>query len=74
MAEKFTEKLNLSSYALYLSDIGSSVGFRLAVMHPERVTAMIVQNGDAHVEAINKEFLQQIRELRITSRAKKRMP
>ncbi len=56
VTEKFTEKLNLSSYALYLSDIGSSVGFRLAVMHPERVTAMIVQNGDAHVEAINKEF------------------
>jgi pimeloyl-ACP methyl ester carboxylesterase len=42
VTEKFTEKLNLSSYALYLSDIGSSVGFRLAVMHPERVTAMIV--------------------------------
>src|SRR5690242_11554666 len=57
VTEKFTEKLNLSSYALYLSDIGSSVGFRLAVMHPERVTAMIVQNGDAHVEAINKEFI-----------------
>src|SRR5216683_498579 len=56
VTEKFTEKLNLSSYALYLSDIGSSVGFRLAVMHPERVTAMIVQNGGAHVEAINKEF------------------
>jgi len=56
VTEKFTEKLNLSSYALYLSDIGSSVGFRLAVMHPERVTAMIVQNGDVHVEAINKEF------------------
>src|SRR5215467_9559884 len=57
VTEKFTEKLNLSSYAIYLSDIGASVGFRLAVMHPERVTAMIVQNGDAHVEAINKEFL-----------------
>jgi pimeloyl-ACP methyl ester carboxylesterase len=56
--EKFTEKLNLSSYALYLSDIGASVGFHLAVMHPERVTAMIVQNADAHVEAINKEFLK----------------
>src|SRR6201993_3635407 len=55
--DKFTEKLNLSSYALYLSDIGASVGFRIAVMHPERVTAMIVQNGGAHVEAINKEFL-----------------
>src|SRR6516225_3131999 len=31
VTEKFTEKLNLSSYALYLSDIGASVGFRLAV-------------------------------------------
>src|SRR5204862_488822 len=45
VTEKFTEKLNLSSYALFLSDIGASVGFRLAVMHPERVTAMIVKNG-----------------------------
>src|SRR5262245_4228132 len=49
VTEKFTEKLNLASYALYLSDIGASVGFRLAVMHPERVTALIVQNGGAHV-------------------------
>src|SRR5882672_11278008 len=57
VTEKFAEKLNLSSYALFLSDIGSSVGFRLAVMHPERATAIIVQNGGAHVEAINKEFL-----------------
>ena len=58
VTEKFTEKLNFSSYAMYLSDIGASIGFRLAVMHPERVTAMIVQNGSAHVEAINKEFLK----------------
>ena len=33
VTEKFTEKLNLSSYALFRSDIGASVGFRLAVMH-----------------------------------------
>src|SRR6185437_9595813 len=33
VTEKFTEKLKLSSYALYLSDIGSLVGFHLAVMH-----------------------------------------
>jgi pimeloyl-ACP methyl ester carboxylesterase len=57
VTEKFTEQLKLSSYALYLSDIGASVGFRLAVMHPERVTALIIQNGGGHVEAINKEFL-----------------
>src|SRR3954462_10811010 len=56
VTDKLTEKLNLSSYALYLSDIGASVGFRVAVMHPERVAAMIVQNGDAHAEALNKEF------------------
>src|SRR5579872_2322495 len=35
VTEHFVEKLKLSSYALYLSDIGASVGFRLAVMHPE---------------------------------------
>ena len=56
--DMFAEKLNLSSYALYLSDIGASVGFHLAVKHPERVTAMIIQNADAYVEAINKEFLK----------------
>ena len=38
VTEKFTEKLNLSSYALYLSDIGASVGFRLAVMHLSRLS------------------------------------
>jgi len=57
VTDAFIEKLNLSSYALYLSDIGASVGFRLAVMHPERVTALIIQNGGAHVEAINRDFL-----------------
>jgi pimeloyl-ACP methyl ester carboxylesterase len=56
VTEKFTEKLNISSYAMYLSDIGASIGFRLAVMHPERVTALIVQNGEAHFEAFDKEF------------------
>jgi len=61
VTEEFAEKLNLSSYALYLSDIGASVGFRLAVTHPERVTALIIQNGGAHVEAINKEFLAETR-------------
>src|SRR5215468_7521342 len=61
VTEKFIEKLNLSSFALYLSDIGASVGFRLAVMHPEQVTALIIQNGGAHVEAINKEFLMETR-------------
>ena len=56
VTEKFTAKLKISSYAMYLSDIGASIGFRLAVMHSERVTALIVQNGEAHFEAFNMEF------------------
>jgi pimeloyl-ACP methyl ester carboxylesterase len=42
---EFTEKLELSSYAPYLSDIGASVGFRLAVMHPERVALSAWRQG-----------------------------
>src|SRR6516164_3573499 len=39
--EGFTEELGLKSYAIYLQDIGASVGYRLAVRHPERVTASL---------------------------------
>ena len=54
--EGFTEKLGLTSYAIYLQDIGGSVGYRLAVRHPERVTALIIQNGEAYLEGINRDF------------------
>src|SRR5712672_1958029 len=40
--EHFTEKIGLESYALYLHDIGSSVGYRMAARHPERVTALVI--------------------------------
>jgi pimeloyl-ACP methyl ester carboxylesterase len=56
--EHFTEKIGLKAYALYLQDIGSSVGYRLAVKHPERVTALVIQNGEAYLEGINKEFFK----------------
>jgi len=58
VTEAFTEKLGLKSYAIYLHDIGSSVGFRLAARHPERVTGLIIQNADAYPEALNKEFIK----------------
>jgi pimeloyl-ACP methyl ester carboxylesterase len=54
--EGFTEELGLKSYAIYLQDIGASVGYRLAVRHPERVTALIIQNGEAYLEGINRDF------------------
>jgi len=56
--DHFTAKIGLKSYALYLNDIGSSVGYRLAVKHPERVTALVIQNAIAHLEALNKEFIK----------------
>lgn len=55
---KFTEKLQLDSYAIYLQDIGASIGYRLAVRHPERVRALIIQNGEAYREGINDDFFK----------------
>jgi pimeloyl-ACP methyl ester carboxylesterase len=46
------QKLGLKQYALYLMDYGAPVGYRLALKHPERVTALIVQNGNAYEEGL----------------------
>lgn len=50
---RFTELLGLRRYALYVFDYGAPVGFRLAVRHPERVTALISQNGNAYEEGLS---------------------
>ncbi|KQZ56485.1 hypothetical protein ASD53_13150 [Lysobacter sp. Root559] len=54
LMDKFTQQLELPRYALYLMDYGAPVGFRLASQHPERVSALIVQNGNAYEEGIGK--------------------
>ncbi|MGA9848413.1 MAG: alpha/beta fold hydrolase, partial [Roseiarcus sp.] len=41
-------QLGVKTYAIYLMDYGAPVGYRLALKHPERVTALIVQNGNAY--------------------------
>ena len=51
--ERFTEVVGLSCYALYVFDYGAPVGFRLAVRHPERTTALISQNGNAYLEGLS---------------------
>lgn len=48
----FTEALGLSDYTLYMQDYGGPVGFRMALAHPERVRALIVQNAVAHNEGL----------------------
>ena len=50
--ERFTEVLALERYALQVFDYGAPVGWRLAVAHPERVTALISQNGNAYEEGL----------------------
>jgi pimeloyl-ACP methyl ester carboxylesterase len=54
--ERFTEKLELKNYALYVQDYGAPVGYRLAAAHPERVTAIVVQNGNAYDEGLDNDF------------------
>ncbi len=48
----FTEALKLSRYTLYMQDYGGPVGFRMALEHPERVQALIVQDAVAHNEGL----------------------
>jgi len=48
----FTEALGLSRYTLYMQDYGGPVGFRLALAHPQRIEALIVQNAVAHNEGL----------------------
>lgn len=51
--EGFTEKLGLDRYAVYVFDYGAPIGFRLALRHPERITALISQNGNAYLEGLS---------------------
>jgi pimeloyl-ACP methyl ester carboxylesterase len=46
--QRFAETIGLSRYTLYMQDYGAPVGFRIAVSYPERVSALIVQDGVAH--------------------------
>ncbi len=48
----FTGALKLTSYALYVFDYGAPTGFRLALMAPERITAIVSQNGNAYEEGL----------------------
>ena len=51
--EAFTEVIRLQRYALYVFDYGAPVGYRLAMRHPDRVTAIVSQNGNAYKEGLS---------------------
>jgi pimeloyl-ACP methyl ester carboxylesterase len=59
--DQFTEKVGLNKYALYVQDYGAPVGYRLAAAHPERITAIVVQNGNAYDEGLDNPFWEPIK-------------
>src|SRR5215510_10256911 len=59
--ERFTTEIGLTKYALYVQDYGAPIGYRLAA-HPQRITAIVVQNGNAYDEGLDNEFWKPIKE------------
>ncbi len=53
---RFTEVLGLKKFAIYVFDYGAPVGFRLAVKNPERITAIVTQNGNTYLEGVSDAF------------------
>ncbi|WP_370947986.1 alpha/beta fold hydrolase [Amycolatopsis sp. cg5] len=56
VVEKFTARLGLERYALYMQDFGGPVGFRLAAKHPDRISFLVVQNANAYEEGLPDSF------------------
>jgi pimeloyl-ACP methyl ester carboxylesterase len=60
IVEKFITAIDLKKYSLYLMDYGAPIGYRIAAKYPERVEALIVQNGNAYEEGL-REFWNPIK-------------
>jgi pimeloyl-ACP methyl ester carboxylesterase len=60
LMDGLVNQLGVERFALYVQDYGAPVGYRLALRHPERVTALVVQNGNAYEEGL-KEFWNPIK-------------
>src|SRR5215469_15941788 len=51
--DRFTEKIGLKRFAIYIFDYGAPVGLRIALKHPERISAIVSQNGNAYEEGLS---------------------
>jgi pimeloyl-ACP methyl ester carboxylesterase len=53
---RFIDVLGLKRFAIYIFDYGAPVGFRLALAHPDRITAIVSQNGNTYLEGVSEAF------------------
>lgn len=56
IVDRFTDIVGLGRYALYIFDYGAPIGLRIAIRHPERITAVISQNGNAYLEGLSENW------------------
>ncbi len=61
VVDRFTQQVGLSKFAIYVQDYGAPVGYRIATAHPERISGIIVQNGNAYVEGLDNDFWKPIK-------------
>jgi len=62
LMDQFLDRLDVENYSLYLMDYGAPVGFRIAANAPDKVDALIIQNGNAYNEGIDNNFWEPIKE------------
>lgn len=60
--DAWTEQVGLTKFAIYVQDYGAPVGFRIATKHPERITGIIAQNGNAYAEGLPDGFWAPLKE------------
>lgn len=56
IVDKFTEAVRLTRFAMYVFDYGAPIGYRLAMWHPDRITAIVSQNGNMYDEGLGKKW------------------
>jgi pimeloyl-ACP methyl ester carboxylesterase len=61
IVDQFTVALKLEKFALYVQDYGAPIGYRIASSHPEKITGIIVQNGNAYLEGLPDPYWKPIK-------------
>lgn len=56
IVDQFTQQVGLTKFAIYVHDYGAPIGYRIASAHPERITGIVVQNGNAYDEGLDNDF------------------